>query len=269
MPLAGSMKLKTFLTLVGGAGLLGAGAIGVAAANGAFTSDAPAVSAPVAPPTSRRKAQPVGPDKVVMAQLRKMGERALTGPKEKDALGAGKAKVNLYQDEGHASVNRLKVDWDRDDKWDEKWTFEDDGSITRQIAPEDDEVYSDTRTLGGPAAAETPVAAPVDAPEPGASGGIVGPGNAIQAFLLERQGKDLGTAKIKDASKGSAWKINLYQDDGHASLNRAKVDLDRDDKWDEKWTFADDGVSKQVAPADDENYTETWTFDGARWQKEG
>jgi hypothetical protein len=73
--------------------------------------------------------------------------------------------------------------------------------------------------------------------------------------------------KIKDAIKGRAFKINLYSDDG-ARWNRAKVDLDRDDKWDEKWTFKPDGsVEKQVAPQDDENYTETFVRTDGQWHK--
>ena len=86
------------------------------------------------------------------------------------------------------------------------------------------------------------------------------------AALLERSGKDLGNSKVKDAIKGKPWKVNLYQDDGSPTMNRAKVDIDRDDKWDEKWTFADDGISRQVAPADDENYTQTFAWDGSGWQ---
>lgn len=39
--------------------------------------------------------------------------------------------------------------------------------------------------------------------------------------------------KIKDATKEKPYKANLYSDDG-ARWNHAKVDLDRDDKDDEK-----------------------------------
>jgi hypothetical protein len=54
-------------------------------------------------------------------------------------------------------------------------------------------------------------------------------------------------------------------------VNRLKVDLDRDEKWDEKWTFASDGgtdgVKRQVAPNDDEAYTEEYRLDGERWRR--
>ena len=60
--------------------------------------------------------------------------------------------------------------------------------------------------------------------------------------------------------------MNLYQDDGHSSVNRAKVDLDRDDKWDEKWTFKGDTIQRKVAPKDDEQYTRTLHWTGSGWE---
>jgi hypothetical protein len=81
-------------------------------------------------------------------------------------------------------------------------------------------------------------------------------------------GKSLGSDKIKDATKGRPYKVNLYQDAGKSTMNRAKVDLDRDDKWDEKWTFDGDAITRQVAPNDDDNYTETYMWDGNAWAKQ-
>lgn len=74
-------------------------------------------------------------------------------------------------------------------------------------------------------------------------------------------------AKIKDASRGRPFKINLYSDDD-TRFNRAKVDLDRDDQWDEKWTFKPGGViEREVAPNDDENYAERFVLEAKRrWQ---
>lgn len=87
----------------------------------------------------------------------------------------------------------------------------------------------------------------------------------VDRFLLKKRGADLGQAKIKDATKGEDYKVNLYQDEGAAALNRAKVDLDRDDKWDEKWTFTDDGVKRQVSPADDGEYPKAFIWNGTEW----
>lgn len=84
-------------------------------------------------------------------------------------------------------------------------------------------------------------------------------------LLLDWNGRSISERKQKDVTKGKPYKVNVYQDVGHDRVNRAKVDLDRDDKWDEKWTFEPDGgVTRQVAPADDESYTvqERWADGG-------
>ncbi len=88
------------------------------------------------------------------------------------------------------------------------------------------------------------------------------------SLILGRKGQNLGSDKIKDASKGAPYKVNLYQDADSPVMNRAKVDYDRDEKWDEKWTFAPDGsVEREVAPADDENYTESWIYRNDGWSR--
>jgi|GEM_PF-4367584 len=92
----------------------------------------------------------------------------------------------------------------------------------------------------------------------------VEPRSAAEAFLIGRSGHDLGKPKAKDAWPGPV-KVNLYQDDGHSTINRAKVDLDRDDKWDEKWTFEDGRISKKVAPEDDEQYTQVLVLIDNNW----
>jgi hypothetical protein len=89
----------------------------------------------------------------------------------------------------------------------------------------------------------------------------------VDRELMSWVGKDLGSKKKKDARKGNAWKINLYQDDGNSTMNRAKVDLDRDDKWDEKWTFDGKNISRKVSPNDDEDYADEYDWDGSTWMK--
>ena len=91
-------------------------------------------------------------------------------------------------------------------------------------------------------------------------------GSPSDQVALGYVGRDLGSGKLKDVTKGQAFKVNVYQDDGASSATRAKVDLDRDDKWDEKWTFDGSTVSKQVSPNDDESYTQTLTWNGSDWE---
>ena len=91
----------------------------------------------------------------------------------------------------------------------------------------------------------------------------------IDVVVFSYVGKDLGTDKLKDVSRNKRFKVNVYQDAGEPTANRAKVDLDRDDKWDEKFTFADGTITRQVAPNDDEVYTERTRWDGKDWIEGG
>jgi len=102
-----------------------------------------------------------------------------------------------------------------------------------------------------PPAAKEPAQAPV--------------GRDVDQAALKWQGKTISGGKVKDATKGRAYKINVYQDDGEASVNRLKIDLDRDDKWDEKWTFDGPNVSRKIAPNDDEDYTQSHVWSGEAW----
>lgn len=88
----------------------------------------------------------------------------------------------------------------------------------------------------------------------------------VDTLVLSYQGKDIGTDKLKDVTKGKPYKVNLYQDAESTSVDRAKIDLDRDDKWDEKITFAPDKITRQVASKDDEFYDQTLHWNGTAWQ---
>ena len=145
-------------------------------------------------------------------------------------------------------------------------------------------LYGLSRLGGGPEELPPPVERPVrraaverppsTAPvEPAGAAADASP-DALRPMdreILARAGKGISGDKAKDAIRGRAWKVNLYQDAGHSRVNRLKVDLDRDEKWDEKWTFTSDGgtdgVKRQVAPNDDESYTEEYRLDGERWRR--
>lgn len=122
------------------------------------------------------------------------------------------------------------------------------------------------------AAIEAPVEAPVAAtdPVPAAPAPAVAAGaRDVDALVLGYQGKDLGSDKAKDVTGGrTPYKVNVYQDAGHPTANRAKIDLDRDEKWDEKVTFEDGKITRQVAPADDENYSQTFHWIDGTWKPE-
>jgi hypothetical protein len=272
MPLAGRMKLKTFLLLlVGGVVVCGGGSLFTMGTIGTVAI-LDVASKKTDPPTSSARKKPSAStgagsaSKSTRAEVDKLllgsGRRSLTGKKEKDIASGKPYKVNLYQDDGHQTVNRAKVDLDRDNKWDEKWTFSGDG-ITRQVSPNDNEQYSQEYqwTGSGWSSAGSTATAGKNSTKTGAK-----TGRAVDRYLLGQVGRDIGTKKLKDTTRGKPYKVNLYQDDGHSSVNRAKVDLDRDDKWDEKWTFKGDTVQRKVAPEDDEQYTRTLHWTGSGWE---
>jgi hypothetical protein len=109
------------------------------------------------------------------------------------------------------------------------------------------------------------LASPTDPVEPGADSlAVTERDRAVLAVAKQNISGD----KVKDALPGRAYKVNLYKDAGESKVNRLKVDLDRDDKWDEKWTFEDpDKVKRQIAPADDDNYTVEYRLEGEYWRK--
>ena len=85
--------------------------------------------------------------------------------------------------------------------------------------------------------------------------------SAVEAEVMSWVGKSMNTPKRKDVSTGKPYKINIYQDEGSATINRAKVDIDRDDRWDEKWTFKEGEISRKVSPSDDETYSDFYICD--------
>jgi len=188
-------------------------------------------------------------------------------------------KINLYKDAGKKTVNRAKVDINRNDKFDEKYTF-DDGKITLEVAPADDEKYTKTYHWTGSAwLPEGAEPTPTPTPTPDNAGSAQPPpdkpGN-VKVDLAERnydkevlawKDKSIASDKEKDVSKGKSYKINVYKDAGQTNVNRAKVDINRNDKFDEKYTFEPNKITLQRAPADDEQYTETYHWTGGGWVK--
>lgn len=115
-----------------------------------------------------------------------------------------------------------------------------------------------------PPPSEPPIdrAPPVEAP----TGVPPDSGREIDRVVLDYFQRNIGTDKLKDVTKGRPFKINVYQDPGQKTANRAKVDLDRDDKWDEKLSLEDGRITRQVAPDDDEAYRQTFHWNGSGWE---
>jgi hypothetical protein len=108
---------------------------------------------------------------------------------------------------------------------------------------------------------------PVDTtPAPSGSSDLAA--RAWDADVLSWRTRSISSDKQKDVSKGKSYKINVYKDAGSSTVNRAKVDVNRNDKWDEKYTFDGEKITLQRAPNDDEHYSETYHWNGSGWTKE-
>ncbi len=107
----------------------------------------PSPAAPVtsAPASAANALRPV--DRDILAWRK---TATVTGDKAKDVFPGKPYKVDGYKDEGKPGISRVKVDLDRDGKWDEKWDFEGD-KVKRKVAPADDENYQQEFRLEGEA----------------------------------------------------------------------------------------------------------------------
>jgi hypothetical protein len=214
------------------------------------------------------------------AEVIAWSKKTISGDKVKDASKGKPYKINLYRDSGKATVNRAKVDANRNNKFDDKFTFEE-GKITLEVAPADDEKYTKTYHWTGsawlPEGAAPEQAKPQPTPDqakpqptpdqakPTAKADL--PARDYDAEVIAWKDKSIASDKEKDVSKGKSYKINVYKDAGQTNVNRAKVDVNRNDKFDEKYTFEPGKITLQRAPADDEQYTETYHWTGSGWTK--
>jgi hypothetical protein len=87
------------------------------------------------------------------------------------------------------------------------------------------------------------------------------------ADVLAWRTKTAPKGKIKDAAPGASYKLDVYQDKGKPTIDRAKLDANRNGKWDDKYTFDGDTITLELAPADDEKYTEKYHWNGSGWTK--
>jgi hypothetical protein len=132
----------------------------------------------------------------------------------------------------------------------------------RADAPTQQPAHTPAQT---PAPAPASAPAPVPAPPPPAPTGNLRP---MDQEILDRVKSGIPGDKLNDAIPGRPWKVNLYKDAGQTGINRLKIDLNRNNKWDEKWSFEGGNVKRQVAPADDESYTERYVLKDSSWHKE-
>lgn len=89
----------------------------------------------------------------------------------------------------------------------------------------------------------------------------------VDQKILSQLSASVSGDKIKDAFSKESYKVNFYRENGEATWSRLKVDLNRNEKWDEKWDLANgQPVKRQVASKDDENYDQTFAWKNGMWE---
>lgn len=105
------------------------------------TGKTPTKPAPVAP-TAATTALTANDKEVMRLQKQPLSNGKTSGDSTKWVATSNAFKAEFRADAGASAWNRVKLDYDGDKKWDERWDFKDDGSIKRRVAPQDDENYS-------------------------------------------------------------------------------------------------------------------------------
>ena len=207
-------------------------------------------TAPAAEPTTPAAPAPAAEPTTPAQKVMRLASGEAGKKKHKDAMGKTFPwKVNLYDDDQDGRWERAKVDRDRDGTWDEKWTFKEgyweksNGELRWS-----GQAWVKASLVAGlkqapPAAAVDPVA-PAAAASPAAP--AASPAKAEHADLVRVILKDRASGKKrKDHFGGAGPKVNLYDDDQDGRWDRAKLDRDRDNSWDEKWTRKGEQVERK------------------------
>jgi len=110
----------------------------------------------------------------------------------------------------------------------------------------------------------TPMPPPPPTPATGSASSDLA-ARPYDADVLVWRTKTAPKGKIKDAEPHAAFKLDLYQDHGKSTIDRAKVDANRNGKWDDKYTFDGDTITLEHSPGDDEHYTQKYHWNGSGW----
>jgi len=90
----------------------------------------------------------------------------------------------------------------------------------------------------------------------------------LDRLVLQRVNAGLGTREQHDALPDNPARVDFVQQGTMPTVSAVLIDLDRDGRIDERWQVID-AITRDVSPADDENYTETYTLDRGSWIRPG
>jgi hypothetical protein len=214
-------------------------------------TEVPASTPPLVGSEAKPSQKPVD-NSALLASAMKIANAKATPNGGKDILGSKSPwKVNLYDDNSDGQWDRAKLDTNRDDIDDEKWTFKE-GRWEKEGG---EEIWNGERWQV--ASTSSGSSSKVTNGKSSATDDRLSQYRAAMKIAGARatgaQGKDVLGAQSK-------WKLNLYDDDGDGQWDRAKLDTNRDDFDDEKWAFKEGRWEKDGGE-------EIWN--GERWQAAG
>jgi hypothetical protein len=134
-------------------------------------------------------------------------------------------------------------------------------AIVRQqdMAPTSGFEVAGSKPIGDPQPVRPDVLPAV--PTPSQAPTAIQPVQAVQAaqaieapsseYLKRILGSPAQRDKLTDVLGASQPKVNVYA--GEGKWIRAKVDLDRDGKWDEKWDVVERGIKQRISTRDDDS----------------
>lgn len=235
-----------------GLGVLGAGVIVGIPILATRGGNDPAPTPPPAPPATAQPLTPTPTPPKPVAQtlddaaiVARADQPANPGEKIKDAFKGHPTKVNLYEETQDRVYDRLKIDANRDDVWDQQWTRDATGRWKREDGmlfvggqwlaeaptPTPTPTPQEVPPTPTPEVNATPTPTPTPAPAP-AEPYAAQLATVAKVMLEERATSE----KIKDYFRGNGPKVNIYDDDKDGRWDRAKVDYDRDEVDDDKLT---------------------------------
>jgi hypothetical protein len=95
----------------------------------------------------------------------------------------------------------------------------------------------------------------------------------VHREILKMQKQPLSNGEDKGESlrwvvsdNGIKAEFRSDKNKGSTTWNRVKIDYNNNKQYEEKWDFKPDGsIKRQVAPNDDNNYTEEYRLQGEKW----
>lgn len=111
----------------------------------------------------------------------------------------------------------------------------------------------DKKTSGQPRAAPAPKLGPEDE--------ALRPSDAAFARWLGASSRESVNV---DIFKTALWRVDLFAES--QIFTRARIDLDRNGKWDEEWVLCDSVVRRQTAPDANGEDSKTFVLANGKWK---